>query len=918
MGVEWSDGQLYHEVASHLDGEAKPWFATVMEPVPPSEENINTLAGMLRAKYLTQHTTPEVVDLLNARRQMRGKRLVEYAHSLKDIGECGDVGESWLVNVFLKGMNSVEGATHVRGNRPQTLDEAVRLAVPNVGEYGEGYGVGLEAAMTRWDDRETQRGRGPLATTGAMSSQEQSGLRGNLTNVATGQARVGEGLNFQTAGGDQSRARGKRQSGDQHGIQPAKALKVEANYGDSAGARSATNPTLATREGRLRNLDRYQERVEAQRAPGGSTPAVHRPGVDCFYCGRSGHYARECDLKRSDLAARDADARQDGGEDNEPTTGNGPRAECRVVVYAGDGETSRERTPRSNAAAEALVSAAATRGKSTVPSTTTSEVPTTGDGGARVRATPSATAATVLTVTTPTTAEAAEATAGQVTRATEEKMATVATDATLVTMAVAPITATVAGKAEARTEASSARATTTKTARRSSLGAAVSAAMVSTGDGANQLEGDTRVVVDMRYLLEACGYGREGVPSKQDLDAAVNAHLQAVCKLYEDERAFATPGEGGNTQQTRAVASAMREEGDDGDALPARVVRAYDQPKAKVLLVQARDRQRRLAAESEAQDGAGREFAAHRRRRQVVGEATSLQRSRTRWRYEKLVRKARAKAKRHLRALIEEAEHLEGAYYALDALRRRGGSQDAGTMDYDAAMAAGFEQPRVTKVLTASKLCGQRKRYAYTSGNVVAGEDWRSLGERLPTLPPVDYVEGFTGAVSKVLGVWRFRFRTQYDQIMVVDALVVKGATSEFLVGEDWMLQQGVKIDFCLLRDEEVCGRRAEGGAILVHDRPASSTAGEGSWRIAHTAGTDADDGSRWSNRRTSDELVREKRQAAVEGEVGDVDSQQRRDQGTCRRRRAGPCASTSVAGRTAGRHQTIEQRGGPKHGRHE
>ncbi|ETP44113.1 hypothetical protein F442_09251 [Phytophthora nicotianae P10297] len=77
----------------------------------------------------------------------------------------------------------------------------------------------------------------------------------------------------------------------------------------------------------------------------------------------------------------------------------------------------------------------------------------------------------------------------------------------------------------------------------------------------------------------------------------------------------------------------------------------------------------------------------------------------------------------------------------------------------------------------------------------VAGESWRSLGERLNVLPPVDYVEGFTGAVSKVRGVWRFRFRTQYEQA-VVDALVVEGAITEFLLGEDWMLQNGVKIDF--------------------------------------------------------------------------------------------------------------------------
>ncbi|KAG6608941.1 RNA-dependent DNA polymerase [Phytophthora cinnamomi] len=62
--------------------------------------------------------------------------------------------------------------------------------------------------------------------------------------------------------------------------------------------------------------------------------------------------------------------------------------------------------------------------------------------------------------------------------------------------------------------------------------------------------------------------------------------------------------------------------------------------------------------------------------------------------------------------------------------------------------------------------------------------------------PPVDYVEGFTGAVAKVLGVWRFRLCTQYEQIMTVDALIVEGASTEFLLGENWMLDKGVKIDF--------------------------------------------------------------------------------------------------------------------------
>jgi hypothetical protein len=154
MGVQWRDDQLYHEVAAHLEGEAQRWFATVMESVARENESIGTLASMLKAKYMTRRTTPEVVDLLNARRQMRGERLLEYAQSLREIAEQGDIDEEWLVNAFLKGMSSTTGATHVRGHRPGTLDDAVNLAIPQVGDYGDGYGIGLEAAMAAWDLRE--------------------------------------------------------------------------------------------------------------------------------------------------------------------------------------------------------------------------------------------------------------------------------------------------------------------------------------------------------------------------------------------------------------------------------------------------------------------------------------------------------------------------------------------------------------------------------------------------------------------------------------------------------------------------------------------------------------------------------------------------------------------------------------------
>ncbi|KAG6619303.1 RNA-dependent DNA polymerase [Phytophthora cinnamomi] len=55
---------------------------------------------------------------------------------------------------------------------------------------------------------------------------------------------------------------------------------------------------------------------------------------------------------------------------------------------------------------------------------------------------------------------------------------------------------------------------------------------------------------------------------------------------------------------------------------------------------------------------------------------------------------------------------------------------------------------------------------------------------------------GFSEALVRVMGVWRFGFKTQYGQAMSVDALVVGHDTEDFLVGEDWMCDNGVKIGF--------------------------------------------------------------------------------------------------------------------------
>ncbi|KAG2765410.1 hypothetical protein Pcac1_g23041 [Phytophthora cactorum] len=103
MRVQRRDDQLYHEVASQVKGEAKRWFATVVESVSPEEEKINTLA----------------------------------------VCSARSTGRS-------------------------------------VGNYREGYGVELGAAISARDTRETTAGRGPLSTTSATAeAKEQSGLLGS-------------------------------------------------------------------------------------------------------------------------------------------------------------------------------------------------------------------------------------------------------------------------------------------------------------------------------------------------------------------------------------------------------------------------------------------------------------------------------------------------------------------------------------------------------------------------------------------------------------------------------------------------------------------------------------------------------------------------------------------------------------------
>ncbi|KAE9324975.1 hypothetical protein PF008_g16990 [Phytophthora fragariae] len=78
----------------------------------------------------------------------------------------------------------------------------------------------------------------------------------------------------------------------------------------------------------------------------------------------------------------------------------------------------------------------------------------------------------------------------------------------------------------------------------------------------------------------------------------------------------------------------------------------------------------------------------------------------------------------------------------------------------------------------------------------IAGTYWMAHGDKVDVSAPVDYVEGIGGLLLDVVGVWRFKLRTVFNEYIEVDACVVSGCSDEFLLGVDFMRARGAPIDF--------------------------------------------------------------------------------------------------------------------------
>lgn len=79
---------------------------------------------------------------------------------------------------------------------------------------------------------------------------------------------------------------------------------------------------------------------------------------------------------------------------------------------------------------------------------------------------------------------------------------------------------------------------------------------------------------------------------------------------------------------------------------------------------------------------------------------------------------------------------------------------------------------------------------------IVAGTEWMQYGERVSCVAPADYVKGIGGFLLDVVSVWRFKITSGFGESITVDACIVEGCTSEFLLGVDFVREHEATMDF--------------------------------------------------------------------------------------------------------------------------
>ncbi|GMF19541.1 unnamed protein product [Phytophthora fragariaefolia] len=735
-GDTYTASELFHGAVPHLKGKAQKWYISLTESMQPDDYTFAFLVERMRAKYGRRDNAWQIQQRLAKRVQQPGKRLSDFADSLLDIGFGKRVPAESYVEAFLNGMNNEIMATHVRASNPQTLEEAVQYAEDKCGEYGEGRKVtDWSVAVQRYRDAaigDEEAGRG--------RKPAKAEMRGHIDWKKLG-------LGF---GGDENSppvydTSGKAISGlaqnakkDPLSLAALQTLMTMVGVGEIEEACGQTATTTAPKP-KARALEVKAESRTENEDEGSTRPAPtatrgwQGSGPGSFDGHGYGDRWLSRGRGRGGVGGRGFAAGHYGPADNKPIAQRKAESEC---SYCGQrGHWWRECAIRIAAMGkqEAAQLAAAADQKHT------SDAP----------------------------AAATTTQQGNEQRQNEQHKNQARSLGAEWPRDVAEGDAVVWGKSNP--------ATSGLTWGKSSGGPAADGTPNAKALEDQPTSNDTRATSGTVDTTQMTKDGVEDAPRRPEPILAEGA--------------------------TAVTMQATTAEGDTTKRLTATRAKLSSALMKKQLLVSggittaAKRRQLRIEAEQAAARG------------MLIAELREEHAERA--------KVMRQKVKRVIVELRELADLLQGrrtrreAQVAAELVRREERRRLTPTPTADGKPKRERKLPDASMVVSvmAQAPMGQstriyddrwvalRQHYEEDVPHIAAIE-LRRFGQCITRDAPVDIVEGFGGGTNRVLGVWRFVGTTQYQQRITIDALVVDGQGDEFLVGEVWMVQQQVKMDF--------------------------------------------------------------------------------------------------------------------------
>jgi hypothetical protein len=140
-GGQWTSRQQFQGASARLKNKAADWFVNMNARLKPEDRTFVHFVVLLRGAFGSNECLLEVQLRVGRREQQPAERLQDFATNLRGIALGHDVPEECLVDAFISGINSPLMSTHVRVRGPQTLAEAVQVAVKTGGPYGAGYKI---------------------------------------------------------------------------------------------------------------------------------------------------------------------------------------------------------------------------------------------------------------------------------------------------------------------------------------------------------------------------------------------------------------------------------------------------------------------------------------------------------------------------------------------------------------------------------------------------------------------------------------------------------------------------------------------------------------------------------------------------------------------------------------------------------